>query len=172
MRVFVTLFVVGVATSQGCAPSHRMVHEGNVYFEDCYGADFNPRIRDADREACWNAWLAHYTRHQPAHRIDYALRRVEALQAGEPPLVLPGISEDGATAVIDPNADGLVTLQGPRAGAEANTILEHDAAPVAHGCGQACGGVETQCLARCASTDLACRDGCALDRSTCLGGCY
>lgn len=149
-----------------------MVHDGNVYFEDCYGGDFNPEVSDALREACWNAWLAHYTRHQPAHRIDYAMRRVEALQSGEPPLGLPGITT-GAVAPV--TADGsLITTEGPRAGAEAATLLDRNASPtgVAHGCTGACGDQESKCMAGCPENVLACRDNCMRDRAICMHGCY
>lgn len=150
-----------------------MVHEGNTYFETCYGADFNPKLDDTQREACWNAWLAHYTRHQPAHRIDYAMRRVEALTAGEPPLTLPGITP-GAPIPTPPEDDGLVLLEGVYAGAEAETRLDDDAQPagVPHGCEGACTALEQACLARCTEGAVACRDACTQDRALCLGGCY
>jgi len=85
-----------------CVPSHRVVAEGDYYFEQCYGRDFEPRAFDREREACWESWLAHYTRHQPASRVDYALRRVEDLQAGGPQPALPGI---GAPVPIDPGVE-------------------------------------------------------------------
>jgi hypothetical protein len=148
-----------------------MVHEGNVYFEDCYAGDFNPRVSDGDREACWNAWLAHYTRHQPAHRIDYALHRVESLQAGEPPLALPGISVDAVAAPIDTQTEGLATLQGTGKGPEVSTVLQQSAVPVAHGCGAACSDLERVCLEKC-QDNVGCQDGCLRDRAVCMGGCY
>jgi hypothetical protein len=149
-----------------------MVHDGNVYFEDCYGSDFNPDVTDAQREQCWNAWLAFYTRHQPAHRIDYAMRRVEALQAGEPPLGLPGITP--GTPLEPAGDDALVTLEGPRAGAEAATRLDQHASPtgVPHGCQATCSAAETQCLDKCPPEVLACRDLCMRDRAICMNGCY
>jgi hypothetical protein len=151
-----------------------MVHDGNHYFEHCYGADFNPHVRESDREACWNAWLAHYTRHQPAHRIDYAMRRVEALQSGEPAMGLPGISQAENVAPVDSAAEGLVTLHGPRAGAEVSTILDSHANPqgVDQGCGQACDAAQSVCNSRCPADVPACLDGCKRDRALCLGGCY
>ena len=151
-----------------------MVHDGNVYFEHCYGADFEAKVSDANREACWNAWLAHYTRHQPAHRIDYAMRRVEALQAAEPGMSLPGIPNHGAAEPVsaDPAAD--VTLEGPKAGAETATLLEHsaDSSGIPHGCASACTTLEQACDARCHADTEGCHEGCAAERATCLGGCY
>jgi hypothetical protein len=151
-----------------------MVHDGNVYFEDCYGGDFNPQISDAQREQCWNAWLAFYTRHQPAHRIDYAMRRVEALQSGEPPLELPGITPGVSADDSLGTGGGLVTLEGPRAGAEAATRLDQhaSAAGIAHGCQGACSGGETECLGKCPPDVVECRDICKRDRAICMNGCY
>src|SRR5262245_32189465 len=66
-----------LAFAAGCIPSHRIVHEGNRYFEHCYGADFDVRVTPAQNLACWQAWIAHYNRFQPSQRVDYAMRRVE-----------------------------------------------------------------------------------------------
>jgi hypothetical protein len=152
-----------------------MVHDGNVYFEHCYGADFEPNVSDSDREACWNAWLAHYTRHQPAHRIDYAMRRVEALQAAEPGMSLPGIQNHGISEPVPPSADGNVTLEGPKAGAETANVLETssaDNAEIPHGCAAACTVLEQACEKRCPADTAGCHEGCVTERTTCLGGCY
>jgi hypothetical protein len=151
-----------------------MVHDGNVYFEDCYGGDFAPKVTDSQREACWNAWLAHYTRHQPAHRIDYAMRRVESLQAAEPGLSLPGIPNHGAAQPVPANPEGDVTMEGPKAGTETATLLEHraDVAGIPHGCAAACTTLEQQCQTRCPADTVGCTDGCETERATCLGGCY
>lgn len=149
-----------------------MVHEGNGYFEKCYGADFSPQRSDAEREACWNAWLAHYTRHQPAHRIDYAMRRVEALQAGEPALGLPGLSPSPPPFVLSAGSEA-VTVQGPRAGAEAATRLQTSEAPqVENGCESMCRIYEARCLVPCPERSGACADGCEREKAICLGGCY
>lgn len=149
-----------------------MVHEGNGYFEKCYGADFNPKRSDTEREACWNAWLAHYTRHQPAHRIDYAMRRVESLQAGESALGLPGLSPSPAPFVISSGSEA-VTVQGPRAGAEAATRLQTEEEPsVAHGCTGMCQIYEARCLTPCPERSGACAKGCEREKAICLGGCY
>jgi len=174
MRYVLAAGWFGLALAEGCAPSLRMVHEGNGYFENCYAADYNPKLQDMQREACWNAWLAHYTRHQPAHRIDYALRRVEALEAGEPPLGLPGLSSHWEQ-IASTSASGaeLVTLQGPRAGAEAATQLDPSAEPsVAHGCTGMCNTYQSRCMASCAESLGPCANGCEHEKAICLGGCY
>lgn len=151
-----------------------MVHEGNGYFETCYAADFNPKLDATQREACWNAWLAHYTRQQPAHRIDYAMRRVESLQSGEPAFSLPGLQQPGgAPPLVPASGSELVTLQGPRAGAEAATRLQSsDTTSVAHGCTSLCDTYETRCLASCEGRAGICAAGCEREKAICRGGCY
>ncbi len=151
-----------------------MVHQGNGYFENCYAADYNPKLQESQREACWNAWLAHYTRHQPAHRIDYALRRVEALEAGEPALGMPGLNEpEQQVAPTATSPATLVTLQGPRAGAEAATQLDPSAeTSVAHGCAGMCEAYQNRCMTRCQESLGACAKGCEHEKAICLGGCY
>jgi hypothetical protein len=151
-----------------------MVHDGNGYFEHCYAADFNPKLNEEQREACWNAWLAHYTRHQPAHRIDYAMRRVESMQAGEPSLALPGLPQPGGQLPAVTGSDSeLVTVQGPRAGAEAATRLQPSVErAVANGCAALCDRYQDSCIAACAQHTTACSAGCERENAICRGGCY
>ena len=73
----------------GCAPSLRMVHRSRAYFERCYAADFDPRIRRTERHACWVAWLDHYTGGQPRERIAYARERVASQGADTDALRMP-----------------------------------------------------------------------------------
>lgn len=137
-----------------------MVHDGNRYFERCYGADFDVDRSLADREACWQAWIAHYSRNQSTARVDYAMLRVEALQSGEPGPELPGVNAgpkaSPAQSVVD-----LAELAPPQAGAE-----------VASGCLGACNEFEHACIERCPSGNTTCRHGCARERAICLRGCH
>jgi hypothetical protein len=152
-----------------------MVHEGNVYFEHCYGAEFNDRVTPMEREACWSAWLADYTRHQPAHRIDYAMRRIEAIQAGDQTLKLPGVA-GGLTSA--PSEPGVVTarptLRAPRVGAEVATTVSRDAdaGAVGHGCQAACQSYEQSCLSTCPPVTSDCRLLCVREKAICREGCY
>jgi hypothetical protein len=75
----------------GCAPSLRMVHRGNAYFERCYAADFDVRVRATDRHTCWVAWLDHYTVGQPVERVRYARARVAAIADEGGVAMLPGL---------------------------------------------------------------------------------
>jgi hypothetical protein len=142
-----------------------MIHDGDRYFEYCYGADFEPRLSAMQKEACWQAWIAHYTRHQPAQRVDYAMRRVEALQSGEPLLSLPGLRthEAGATALAS-SAQVLPAASPGSATAEAGTVP--------NGCLEACIAYEAHCLDQCPEDSVSCRHGCTRERAICLGGCH
>jgi hypothetical protein len=148
-----------------------MVHDGDHYFEHCYGADFDRRVTPAQNEACWQAWLAHYTRYQPAHRIDYAMRRVEALQAGESPLKLPGLSR-GVAPEVDPEHQSL--LETAQTGVPPKLAMKSSdagAPAIPNGCLDTCNAYEAHCVAECPD-DVECRHGCTRERAICLGGCH
>jgi len=157
-----------------CAPSHRMVYDGNVYFERCYGAEFNEKVSPADREACWTAWLADYTRHQPAHRIDYAMRRVEAIQAGDQTLRLPSIPGGRSSPPTDPSFNEQMSLRSPRVGAEVATTapVDPDGGIVPHGCHAACREYEQSCQRGCPAEAPDCKLLCVREEAICNQGCY
>lgn len=96
-----------------------MAYQSSIYYERCYSADFDPRIRAPEKEACWTAWLEHYTEGQASHRVDYAMSRVEAITRGETLPTLPGMPEASlgpslstvtysASELADPTAGGPV----------------------------------------------------------------
>lgn len=151
-----------------------MVHDGDTYFERCYGADFDERYPQAQKEACWQAWLAHYTKHQPAHRVDYALRRIEALQNGEPAPELPGLvsgalSHNQVVAELR-EVDAAVSNTG--SGLLASTDAQADGGGIPNGCLHFCNEYEAACSARCQGTSPACFVGCERERDICLHGCH
>jgi len=166
----VTLLFLGAS----CIPSYRMVHDGNLYFERCYGADFDRQVDATKREECWQAWLGHYTRHQPAHRVDYAMRRIEALQNGEPMPTLPGLAgASGNQVPVDPGLSTLVGGGAPRLAAvsqdaDAGTLSSE----IPNGCLEACNTFDSQCVSECPSRNVNCRNGCTRERAICLGGCH
>lgn len=149
-----------------------MVHEGNVYFEHCYAADFDPKLGPTQRESCWTAWLAHYTKNQAAHRIDYAMRRVEALQGGERSPGLPDLQGPDQDAPVIGSEGADVTRTGPRAGAEVATTIVAGEGAVINGCETTCTAGFTTCAARCPAENLGCPDFCEREKTICLGGCY
>jgi hypothetical protein len=161
---------LGCTMAFGCAPSHRMVHEGNVYFERCYGADFEAKVPAQQREACWTAWLAHYTRHQPSHRVDYAMRRIENIQAGESTLELPGLKGGQNKPSMDPKVGKVAH------GEHAFAVVQEpaDAGPeiLKHGCSEVCDGYEAQCAMACPRDLVSCHNVCARENKICRAGCY
>lgn len=149
------------------------MHEGNRYFEYCYAADFDPRVAPAENEGCWQAWLAHYNRFQPAQRIDYAMRRVEALQAGEPPLRLPGIQGSSPANQVAASPEALQSAQaGTQPKADISAQAKAAQAPIPNGCLDACNAYEGRCVQECAPNGVQCRHDCTRERAICLGGCY
>jgi hypothetical protein len=163
-----------LAFAAGCIPSHRILHQGNRYFEQCYGADFDRRVTATQNEACWSAWLAHYTRHQPALRVDYAMRRVEALQAGEPALRLPGLQRSETAVGLAPEQQALLATaqQGNQPKAEGTALADAGVVSIPNGCLDTCNSYEGRCLSECASDNVDCRHGCTRERAICLGACY
>lgn len=150
-----------------------MVHDGDTYFERCYGADFNESIPTARREACWQAWIAHYTKHQPAHRVDYALGRIEALQSGEPAPKLPGSDARGvASEQVSGALDASAAATGHYSSSSLAGTTQGDAGTIPNGCLRFCNGDESRCNARCRGDQTACFTGCERERSICLAGCY
>jgi hypothetical protein len=76
----------------GCGPSLVTVHEGTIRFEHCYRVDLEPHVRTPNRVACWRSWITAYTVGQPRDRIEYAQRRLHALESGDtsPPALALG----------------------------------------------------------------------------------
>ncbi len=148
-----------------------MVHTGNFYFEHCYGAEFNPEVSPGEREACWMAWLANYTRHQPAHRVDYAMRRVEAIQAGDQTLLLPGVPGGMSAPPVDPSLPQTASAYPARVGANVATT-EGDAGAPGHGCSESCVGLEGECSLSCPPDTPSCHALCKRDAEICRRGCY
>jgi hypothetical protein len=149
-----------------------MLHEGNVYFEQCYAADFDLRRTPTQRESCWTAWLAHYTKHQAAHRVDYAMRRVESLQAGEPSPGLPELQGPNQDAPIIGGEGAEITRTGPRAGAEMATTMTAGDETIANGCEPTCTASYATCAASCPKESEGCPDFCEREKTICLAGCY
>lgn len=148
------------------------MHDGDLYFERCYGADFDRRVDPQKKEACWQAWLGHYTRHQPAHRVDYAMRRIEALQNGEPPPTLPGLAGGSGNQVpVALGQEELLAGAAPRL-ASTDTDAGSLSSEIPNGCLAACNTFESTCVSECPSGSVNCRNGCSRERAICLGGCH
>lgn len=91
-----------------CGPSLETMHESNLRFEHCYRLDMDPKIAISHRELCWRDWTEIYASGQPMDRIEYARRRIVALDSGDARLV---------TIVTSPKSQGRVFTEigGPAA---------------------------------------------------------
>lgn len=82
-RTFAVLVTLGGLAA--CGPSVQVLHEGTVRFEHCHRLDLDPQIAPSHRLACWQAWTTRYSYGQPRDRLEYAQRRIAAIQRNEPP---------------------------------------------------------------------------------------
>lgn len=70
-----------------CGPGLEAVHESNLRFEHCHRLDMDARIAPSHREYCWRDWNQTYASDQPLDRIEYARRRIVALESGDARLI-------------------------------------------------------------------------------------
>lgn len=63
------------------------MHESNIRFEHCYRLDMDPKIAMSHRELCWRDWTETYAVGQAMDRIEYARRRLVALESGDSRLI-------------------------------------------------------------------------------------
>jgi hypothetical protein len=79
---------VGVALGLfACGPGLEAIHESNLRFEHCYRLDMDPKIAPPHREHCWRDWTVAYGNDQSLDHIEYARRRIVALESGDTRLV-------------------------------------------------------------------------------------
>jgi len=175
----------------GCGPSLRRVQQSRVYFERCYAADFDPRIPVAEKHACWNAWMEHYTLGQPRDRRDYAEERIYAIEHGESVPRLPGLPEAAlgptravtVTAASGPTTDPVERAAAPRT-ADEEELPErprrgHDYTPPVPQTNNptcatsACESGWQSCLDSCPEHgDDACQTACEVELQACARGCF
>src|SRR5690349_8163603 len=98
VRASVVAVALGLFGS-ACGPSLEVMHESNLRFEHCYRLDMDPKIAMSHRELCWRDWTEIYASGQPMDRIEYARRRIVALDSGGARLV---------TIVTSPKTQGRV----------------------------------------------------------------
>ena len=70
-----------------CGPGLEAVHESNLRFEHCYRLDMDSKIAAPHREHCWRDWTVAYSYDQSLDHIEYARRRIVALESGDTRLV-------------------------------------------------------------------------------------
>jgi hypothetical protein len=64
-----------------------MIHESSVRFEHCYRLDMDTAIAASHRLHCWRDWTHTYAEGQSQDRVEYARRRIIALESGDNRLV-------------------------------------------------------------------------------------
>ena len=170
-----------------------MVHRSRAYFERCYAADFDPRVRRTERHACWVAWLDHYTAAQPRERIMYARERVAAQSGDAAALLMPGVevaapSPSGEPAPLPgppaarardeapaaPSADGAVSAARPARLEPSIPPPPRPAVPRrgSPACAPICEPRFVACVERCPSASPeACRDACTAEHRACGNAC-
>ncbi len=160
----------------------QVLHEGSVRFEHCYRLDLDPAIATTHRKACWEAWQQRYSYGQSRDRLEYADRRIESIDRGDPPTGLKLDSGPPEAAMpespIDPHAppprvarpvDG-VTPYDEEGGPGARKVETAGEAP-GDGCSDSCREARRQCLPTCAP-DKPEDCGCETKYRTCMTDCF
>lgn len=162
-----------VAGAAGCGPSVQVLHEGTVRFEHCYRLDLDPRIAPSHRKACWTAWSERYSYGQPRDRLEYARRRIQAIESNEPPPDLDLETGSQRSSLVEPGGPIDAHAPPPRVARPTEGIPVSDAAIDApgDGCSVACRQRRTTCLASCAENapDLC---PCEADYRSCMVRCF
>jgi hypothetical protein len=81
---FSAMLLTLLPLAPACGPSIQSIHEGSVRFEHCYRLDLDPKIAPSHRHACWDQWTRVYSYGQARDRVEYARRRIDELEAGDP----------------------------------------------------------------------------------------
>jgi hypothetical protein len=74
--------VVGILTA-ACGPSVQYIYESNLRFEHCYRLDYDQTIAPSHRHACWVDWVDRFAKGQTRDRVEYAVRRIAAIDSGD-----------------------------------------------------------------------------------------
>ncbi len=84
-----------------CGPSLRRVHRASAYFEECYAADLDRAVPDAERRACWQAWRRAYRVGATPERLDYVHERLAMLDPDRAAAIALSTGDDGSVDTID-----------------------------------------------------------------------
>ncbi len=171
-----------------CGPSVSVIYEANIRFEHCYRLDLDPKVVPGHRTTCWKEWSRRYTYGQTRDRLEYARRRIAALDSGDvarPELDLSradagaGSSEDQApTNVHAPPPRTLAKVAVDAGAADAEHVAAPDAAPreppgaaCANGCRSSWNACKDDCNPDAGSRRGSCK-ACDADYSRCVQRCY
>lgn len=90
-----------------CGPSLRGSHRASAYFEQCYAADLDRTVSDAERRACWQAWSRGYLIGASPERLDYVHERLAMLDPDRAAAIALATGDDGSIETLDtPEPDG------------------------------------------------------------------
>lgn len=95
-----TLVVASIAMA-GCGASLRRAHRASAYFEECYAADLDRAVPDAERRACWQAWSRSYLVGASAERLDYVHERLAMLDPDRAAAIALATGDDGSIEQLD-----------------------------------------------------------------------
>jgi hypothetical protein len=84
-----------------CGPSLRRTHRASAYFEQCYAADIDPHVPDAERRACWMAWKRDYQIGASPERLDYVRERLAMLDPDRAAAIALATGDDAAPEMLD-----------------------------------------------------------------------
>jgi hypothetical protein len=171
---------VGAAVS--CGPGLEAVHESNLRFEHCYRLDMDPRIAPGHREYCWRDWNQTYAGDQPLDRIEYARRRIVALESGDSRLVMVRQQTFGGARVfeevgaVSPNermaAPAPTSAHAPPPKTEPAPPSLAPAGPKpGDACAVECTNTFTECMRPCDAAKATC-ERCNLEFRGCMRRCY
>ncbi len=164
------------AGALGCAPSLRMVHQSNTFFERCHSADYDTSVTPDQRHECWTVWLHHYTLGQSPERLAYARAR---LSGGEV-TAMPGIPSaqlgTSYTASYLVMSEDVMDAEGADESTAATPPRDEERLPSPpnpdHQCSGVCDPRWYTCIRRCDEPYGGCREACEIEHRTCLAGCF
>jgi hypothetical protein len=84
-----------------CGPSLRRSQRASSYFEQCYAADIDPHVPDAERRACWMAWKRDYQIGASPERLDYVRERLAMLDPDRAAAIALATGDDAAPEMLD-----------------------------------------------------------------------
>jgi hypothetical protein len=148
------LFASALLLSIACGPSLKQAQRSVDYYEQCYGADYDPAVTPDQRRDCWTEWLEAHSAEQPPERVRYAKMRLGQL----------GI--DGSTrplpAAILPAPLPTYAHEYPRPPPGEYQMS---------GCNPLCNDRWASCNSHCEMKDKTCVAACESEFRVCVDGC-
>lgn len=178
-RAALTTLALAVA---GCGPSVQVLHEGSVRFEHCYRLDLDPAIAPSHRRACWQAWQERYSYGQSRDRLEYADRRLDSIERGDPPTGLKLESGPPQAAMAEGPIDAHAPP--PPVARPVDGVTPYDEDPTAKtrqietsgkapgdACAQACKEARRGCIPTC-TPEKPEECGCETTYRACMVSCF